>query len=112
MVPTKELPGVGVEYIRALRDLKYNETVFELLAKQFEMAKIDEAKESSLIQQLDVALPAEKKAGPKRGLIVVGAVLAGLIVAILLALVQFAAASNGGRSSLWRVFTTAWITGK
>ncbi|MPQ57142.1 Wzz/FepE/Etk N-terminal domain-containing protein [Duganella sp. FT27W] len=113
MVPTKELPEVGVEYIRAVRDLKYNETVFELLAKQFELAKIDEAKESSLIQQLDVALPAEKKTGPKRGLIVVGALFVGLILAVLIALVlAFSTASTNGRSSLWRVFANAWTTGK
>ena len=45
VVPSK-VPEAGLEYIRKVRDLKYAETIYEMLAKQFEMAKIDEAKKA------------------------------------------------------------------
>ncbi|WP_425253247.1 GumC family protein [Janthinobacterium sp. NFX145] len=87
MVPTGKLPEVGIEYIRRLRNVKYQETIFELLSKQYELAKIDEAKESSIIQILDVAVPAEKKAKPKRSIIIllgfVGGVFLGMLIALM-----------------------------
>ncbi len=47
----------GMEYLRRFRDLKYQETVYELLAKEFEVAKLDEAREGSIIQVVDAAVP-------------------------------------------------------
>ena len=85
-IPTGKIPEVSVEYIRSLRDVKYYETIFELVAKQFEMAKIDEAKDANLIQVLDKALPAEKKSGPKSQLIVLGGILGGALLGVILAL--------------------------
>ena len=85
-IPTGKIPEVSVEYIRSLRDVKYYETIFELLANQFEMAKIDEAKDANLIQVLDKALPAEKKSGPKSQLIVLGGILGGALLGVILAL--------------------------
>lgn len=82
LVSTSKLPDIGVEYIRGLRDLKYNETIFELLSKQYELAKIDEAKESSSVQILDKAVPAEKKSKPRRIFIMVGSVVIGFILSI------------------------------
>lgn len=109
LVPTGKIPEVGVEYIRALRDVKYNETIFELLAKQFELAKIEEAKDSSLIQQLDKAMPAEKKSKPKRSLIVLGAIIAGLIFGIITALVKdLLFSSRHNKISAWEEFSIAW----
>src|SRR5580704_653197 len=67
----------GMEYLRRFRDLKYQETVFELLAKEFEIAKLDEAREGSIIQVVDAAVPPDNKSSPHRTLIVlVGTVLA------------------------------------
>ena len=85
MVPTGRIPQVGVEYVRAVRDVKYFETIFELLAKQYELAKIDEAKEASVIQVLDRAVPAERRTAPKRSMIVVVGILLGGFLGILLA---------------------------
>ncbi|WP_215403406.1 GNVR domain-containing protein [Janthinobacterium sp. JC611] len=85
-IPTGKIPEVSIEYIRSLRDVKYYETIFELLAKQFEMAKIDEAKDANLIQVLDKALPAEKKSRPKSQLIVLGGILGGALLGVILAL--------------------------
>ena len=61
-----------MEYLRRYRDLKYQETVFELLAKEFEVAKLDEAREGSIIQVVDAAVPPDKRSSPHRTLIVIG----------------------------------------
>ena len=68
--------------------MKYYETIFEILARQFETAKLDEARQGALIQVLDPALPPDKRSFPKRGLIVIGASLIGLIAGIIYALIQ------------------------
>lgn len=84
MVPTGQIPAAGVEYVRSVRNVKYYETIFELLSKQFELAKIDEAKDASLIQVLDRAIPAERKAKPKRALMTIGGLVAGFVLGLLL----------------------------
>jgi tyrosine-protein kinase Etk/Wzc len=81
-VPTSKVPEVGLDYVRKVRDVKYYETIFELLAKQFELAKIDEAKQSSLIQVLDTAIEPDRKTRPARGLIVIITAVATMILAI------------------------------
>ena len=67
MIPTSLVPKVGLEYVRAVRDLKYNETLFELLLKQYEAARIDEAKEAPVVQVVDSAVPPERRSWPSRG---------------------------------------------
>ena len=88
IVPKGRVPQAGLEYIRKLRDVKYNETIFDILARQFELAKLDEAKEGALIQVVDPAIVPDKKSFPKRALIVLCVTFAGLFVGILVALVQ------------------------
>jgi uncharacterized protein involved in exopolysaccharide biosynthesis len=74
----------GLANIQLMRDLKYNETLYELLAKQYEVARLDEAKEPSLIQVLDPAVEPEHRARPRRAVIVlVATVLAGLAAVAL-----------------------------
>ncbi len=85
-VPTSQMPEVGQEYVRSLRDMKYAETVFELLSKQYEIAKLDEAKDAALIQVVDAATVPDKKSWPKRGLIIGIAAILGLMIGILWAL--------------------------
>jgi uncharacterized protein involved in exopolysaccharide biosynthesis len=86
-VTTSKVPETGLEYIRKVRDLKYAETIYEMLAKQFEMAKIDEAKESSVIQVLDKAVVPEQKSKPKRSTTVLLAAVATGFLAILWAFI-------------------------
>ncbi len=71
----------GMEYLNRFRDLKYSETVFELLAKEFEVAKLDEAREGAIVQVVDAAVPPDKKSFPPRVLIVVLMTLIGFFVA-------------------------------
>jgi uncharacterized protein involved in exopolysaccharide biosynthesis len=71
----------GMEYLRRYRDLKYKETVFELLAKEFEIARLDEAREGSIIQVVDTAVVPDKKSFPPRTLIVIGTTILGFFAA-------------------------------
>ena len=72
--------GSGMEYLRRLRDLKYYETVFELLAKEFEVAKLDEAREGAIIQVVDPAVIPDKKSSPHRTLIVMAVTILSFFV--------------------------------
>ncbi len=76
----------GSDYIAKFRDYKYHETLFELFAKQYEIARVDESREGALIQVVDVAQPPEKKSKPQRSLIAVAVALA---VGVLLLLFIF-----------------------
>lgn len=73
----------GPDYVGKYREFKYQETLFELYARQFELARADESREGALIQVVDVATPPERKSKPKRATI---AVSAALFAALLLAL--------------------------
>jgi tyrosine-protein kinase Etk/Wzc len=64
------------DYVSKYREFKYNETLFELFAKQFEIAKVDESREGAVIQTLDAAQPPEQKSKPKKALIAIIATLA------------------------------------
>lgn len=88
LIPKGVVPKVGLEYVRKLRDVKYYETIFNILERQFEMAKLDEAKEGAQIQVIDPAIVPDRKSYPKRTLIVLGATLLGLFVGLFLALFQ------------------------
>lgn len=73
----------GLENIKTLREVKYYQMLYELLAKQYEAARLDEAKDASVIQVLDNAIEPERKFKPKRAVIVIAGFLGGLFVAIL-----------------------------
>jgi tyrosine-protein kinase Etk/Wzc len=83
--PIENVPTAGLEYIRKLREVRYRETLFELLAKQYEAAKIDEARDALIVQELDPAMSPERKSGPHRGLIVISVTILGFLVAVLAA---------------------------
>ncbi|MBV9158330.1 MAG: lipopolysaccharide biosynthesis protein [Acidobacteriaceae bacterium] len=67
---TGQLPQAGLEYTRKLRDVKYHETLFEILAKQYEAARLDEAKSAPLVEVVDRAIAPEKKSWPPRAILV------------------------------------------
>jgi tyrosine-protein kinase Etk/Wzc len=88
IIPKGLVPKAGMEYVRRLRDVKYYETIFDILARQFEMAKLDEAKEGAVIQVVDPPIPPDRRSFPKRTLIVIGGAIAGFILGILTAIFQ------------------------
>jgi uncharacterized protein involved in exopolysaccharide biosynthesis len=83
VVPTAgNAPYFGVEYVRRLRELKTQEALFEQLTKQFELAKINEARDSSSIQVLDEAVTPLRKSKPKRSQIVILSTLTAFFCSI------------------------------
>jgi tyrosine-protein kinase Etk/Wzc len=74
------------DYVSKYREFKYNETLFELFAKQFEIAKVDESREGAVIQILDAAQPPERKSKPKKASI---AIIATLVSGFALLLFVF-----------------------
>ncbi len=89
-VPSGRVPAVGLEYLRKAREVKYHETLFELLAKQREAATLDEAKSAPLIQVVDRAEVPEHKSAPSRMLITIGCGVLGFIFACVSVLVRSA----------------------
>jgi uncharacterized protein involved in exopolysaccharide biosynthesis len=83
--------NTGLDSLGRLRDVKYYEFLYELLAKQFELAKIDEAKDATIIQVLDKALEPDRKSKPKRTLIVAVWTLLALFASVVWAFVREAA---------------------
>ncbi len=81
-------PNTSLQYLDALRNLRYQESMYEILARQFEMAKLDEAKDYPLVQVLDRASPPEEKSMPRRGLIVALSTFVALFLAVMWAFVQ------------------------
>jgi tyrosine-protein kinase Etk/Wzc len=79
-MPVGKLPEVAIDYVRARRELKLQETLLEGMIRQFEMAKLDEAKEGPVLQQVDAALVPDYKSKPSRGLIILSSTLLALIV--------------------------------
>jgi tyrosine-protein kinase Etk/Wzc len=79
-VPAGRIPEDSLEYARKLREVKYHETLFELLSRQYEAARIDEAKSAPIIQVIDRAVPPERKSGPHRTLITAGSGFIGFVL--------------------------------
>jgi len=79
-LPTGRLPEASLKYIRALRELKYHETLFEVLSRQYEAARLDEAKSAGSVQIVDKAVTPERKSWPPRTLLILAAIVATLLV--------------------------------
>jgi len=112
LVPKGRVPEAGLEYLRKLRDVKYYEAIFEILARQFEVAKLDEAKEGALIQVVDPAIPPDKRSFPRRSIIVIVATMLGFLFGVFTALFQaaFARLRNDPEATaklnlLWKALT-------
>lgn len=88
LVPKGKVPEAGLEYIRRLRDVKYYETIFEILSRQFEMAKLDEARQGAVIQVVDRAVPPDGRSFPNRELIVIGTTFLGFVMGVLFAIAR------------------------
>jgi uncharacterized protein involved in exopolysaccharide biosynthesis len=78
------------DYISRFREFKYQEALFELFAKQYELARVDESREGALIQVVDPATPPERKSKPKKALIAVVAALAAGFALLLWVFVRHA----------------------
>lgn len=74
----RKLPLLGVTYADLYRQTKVQETVYELLTQQYELAKVQEAKEIPTVKVLDVALVPTKRSFPPRAVIVTLGLVLGI----------------------------------
>ena len=81
LVAEGKIPAGGMEYLEKVRDVKYYETIQELLAREYEMARLDEARQGAIIQVIDTAVPPERESWPMRPLLAVLGVIFGFLLA-------------------------------
>jgi capsule polysaccharide export protein KpsE/RkpR len=79
----KNIPEAGMAYIRATREFKYRETLYELMAKQYELARLDEARDAALIQLVAPAIEPDRRSFPPRTLITLLSAFTGLFLGCL-----------------------------
>jgi uncharacterized protein involved in exopolysaccharide biosynthesis len=99
------------DYVTKFREFKYQETLFELFAKQYEMARIDESREGAVIQVVDAAVPPELKAKPKKAMIAMLTTLAVGFALLLFVFIRQAlrnAVSTGDTADKIHKMQNAW----
>ncbi|UFS69270.1 Wzz/FepE/Etk N-terminal domain-containing protein [Geomonas sp. RF6] len=109
------VPALAVEYARRMRNLKVQEAIYEQLTKQYEMAKLSEAKDSASLQVLDEAVPPLKKSKPVRSVIILASTFAAFILsalaAVLLEYVQLLPQEDRKRLEEIKVALLPWKGG-
>jgi uncharacterized protein involved in exopolysaccharide biosynthesis len=101
--PTSRVPEEALVYTRRLREVKFHESLFDLLEKQFESAKQQEAKTPSIVQVLDPALPAIHKSWPPRTSYTLISFIVGMVAGVFLVILRsfvgsyMRAGENAGR---------------
>jgi len=87
-IATRRVPETSLAYLRAMRDVAFQEALYELLAKQYEAARIDEAKSAPVIQVVDKAVPPDHRSGPPRFFYAAAATLSCVFVALFVLLLS------------------------
>jgi tyrosine-protein kinase Etk/Wzc len=82
----EDVPGAGLEYLRAEHEVKYRQTMFDLFMKQLDAARLDEAQEAAIIQVVEPAIEPDRMSSPNRLQILVLFTLGGLLAGCLMAL--------------------------
>jgi tyrosine-protein kinase Etk/Wzc len=81
-----DVPGAGLEYLRADHDLRYRQALFDILLKQHDAARLDEAKDAAIIQVVEPANEPDRKSSPKRVMILVVSTILGLLTGCVVAM--------------------------
>ncbi|MEP7303377.1 MAG: Wzz/FepE/Etk N-terminal domain-containing protein [Caldimonas sp.] len=115
-IPVGRLPEASIDYVRARRELRLQESLLEGMVRQYEIAKLDEAKEGQALQQVDVALPPDRRAKPSRALIVLASTLIAFVLASAWVIARGYAAllrsTDPARDAAWRRVGRAWGLGR
>ena len=111
-LPVGKIPEAAIDYVRARRELKLQETLLESMVRQYEVAKLDEAKEGPVLQQVDAALPPDRKSKPARAVIVLASTLLALLAACVFVVWRSYAALarelDPQNAAAWRAMARAW----
>lgn len=79
----EDVPGASMEYLRAQHEVQYRQQLYDLLFKQYDAARLDEAKQAAVIQVVEPAVEPDRRSSPKRAAILVLSALIGLFAAYL-----------------------------
>ncbi|HEY2558869.1 MAG TPA: Wzz/FepE/Etk N-terminal domain-containing protein [Caldimonas sp.] len=111
-MPVGRIPEAAVDYVRARRELKLQEMLLEGMVRQYEIAKLDEAKEGPSLQQVDIAQLPDHKSKPSRALIVLASTLTALLAmsawVVLRRYLALRRARDPVASAAWRGLVRAW----
>jgi tyrosine-protein kinase Etk/Wzc len=111
-LPVGRIPAAAIDFVRAKRELKLQETLLEAMVRQYEVARMDEAKDGPALQQIDPAHPAEKKSKPARTIIVISATLGGFLLGCFWVLIRRylrqARDQDVESAAQWQAFNRAW----
>ena len=111
-MPVGKIPEAAIDYVRARRELKLQEMLLEGIVRQYEIAKLDEAKEGSTLQQVDRAVPPDYKSKPSRALIVLVGLLLGLLGSSVWVIWQrysaFAREQDPASAEAWQALKHSW----
>jgi capsule polysaccharide export protein KpsE/RkpR len=111
-MPVGRIPEAAIDYVRARRELKLQETLLESMIRQYEIAKLDEAKEGPSLQQVDVAVPPDRKSKPQRAVIVLASTLIAFLLVSLWVIVRrylvFVRAADPESAAAWSGLARAW----
>jgi tyrosine-protein kinase Etk/Wzc len=87
---TANVPELALEYVRKQREVKYHETLFELISKQYEAARLDESRDAPMLQVIDRAVIPDRKSGlPRTLMVLAGGMLGGFLGIIWVILKRF-----------------------
>ena len=84
-----DVPVAGLEYLRAQHEVMYQQALFDMLMKQYDAARLDEAKEAAVVQVVEPAIPPDRKSAPWRTLLIALFTAGGLLAGCLLALISW-----------------------
>ena len=111
-MPVGQIPSASIDYVRARRELKLQETLLEGMVRQYWIAKLDEAKEGPALQQVDVALPPDRKSKPSRALIVIVATVLALLASTAFVVLRrykaFVRERDPTSATAWARLSEAW----
>jgi tyrosine-protein kinase Etk/Wzc len=103
---TSTVPTLAIAYVRKLREVKYHEDLFNMLSRQYEAAKIDEAREAPAIEAIDAAVPPHFRYSPRRQLLTA----AGLAIGLILGWIYAITAEMLRRSLQEPEYASKWLT--
>lgn len=83
----EDVPAASLDYLRAEHELQFQQTLSDLLLKQYEAARLDEAREGTIIQVVEPAIPPDRKSSPKRGILLALFSICGFLVGCMVALI-------------------------
>lgn len=88
-ITLREVPSAGLDYLRAEHEVRYRQALFDLLLKQYDAARLDEAKDAAIIQVVEPAIEPDRKSAPRRTVILFLSFAGGLFAGCVLALFQW-----------------------